>query len=79
MIEKVKKAGFEVQYCKYFDFLGYFATFALKILSNNDEINEKSLIFYDMIIFPISRFFDTITNGKIIGKNLILKAVKNEK
>lgn len=79
LIRKVEMAGFEVEYCKYFDFLGYFATLAFKVLSNKDEINEKSLIVYDKIIFPISRFFDTITNGKIIGKNLILKAVKSEK
>ena len=63
---------YEITECKYFDFLGYFATLAYKLIDNSGEIDSKSLIIYDKFIFPVSVFFDKITFGKIIGKNIML-------
>ena len=37
---------------------------------------STSLKIYDTYIFPISRAIDSLTFGKIIGKNLVLRAVK---
>lgn len=77
LIDKFEKVGFHVEYCKYFDFLGYFAALTYKLISNKAEISSSSLVTYDRYVFPISSFIDRITFGKIIGKNILLKAVKS--
>ena len=77
LIEKFTSIGFDIEYCKYFDFLGYFAAFVYKLTNGSGNISITSLKFYDAYIFPISKFIDTLTSGRIIGKNIILKAVKN--
>lgn len=66
-------AGFEIIFCRYFDFLGYFATGLYKILGKDGNINLRLLIFYDKYIFPISRFLDKLFLG-FIGKNIMLEA-----
>jgi SAM-dependent methyltransferase len=73
---KFEEAGFQVLYCRYFDFIGYFASFFYKIFVNKGVIDERSLILYDKLIFPLSNSIDKITFGKIIGKNIMLKAIK---
>jgi len=75
--EKFESVGFKVEYCKYFDFVGYFAALLFKHTSNSCEISPRSLILYDRLVFPLSSFIDFITGGKIIGKNIILKAKKS--
>ena len=69
-------AGFKITRCAYFDFLGYFATFAYKYIDNSGVINENSIKIYDKAIFPVSNFIDKLTFGNVIGKNLILEASK---
>jgi predicted SAM-dependent methyltransferase len=76
LISKFNQVGFEVKYCRYFDFIGYFATLIYKIMGLNGDISKKSLIFYDTYIYPISQFIDFFTFGSIIGKNIILKVIK---
>jgi len=65
--------GYDVVSCRYFDFLGYFATALYKILGKGGEINPKSLIIYDKYIFPVSLLFDKLFSN-FVGKNLILEA-----
>lgn len=77
LVKKFTHAGVTVEYCRYFDFIGYFATLVYKIVDNSGDISSGSLELYDKYIFPISKFVDTITFGAIIGKNIILKAVKD--
>mgnify|MGYP003754876539 FL=1 len=66
------ESGYKVKSCRYFDFLGYFATAIYKILGKNGDINPKSLIFYDKYIFPISLLFDKLFSN-FIGKNIVLE------
>ena len=76
LIDLLKKSNMELIDCRYFDFLGYFATLLYKYIDNSGKINPKSLKFYDRIVFPISVFIDKITCGKIVGKNLMVIARK---
>jgi len=78
LIKKFTQNGFKITYCKYFDFIGYFATLAYKLLDNSSEISPNSLKLYDKYVFPVSKFIDKITFGSIIGKNIILRAIKDE-
>jgi SAM-dependent methyltransferase len=70
--------GFEVISCRYFDFLGYFATLVYKLIDDSGDINPNSMKVYDRFIFPASNFLDKISFGKIIGKNLMLIARKKK-
>ena len=61
----------------YADFAGYFVTLLYKIIgSKQGDINPNSLKIYDRFIFPISRFLDKITVGKILGKNVCIVVEK---
>ena len=68
--------GFKVVSCDYFDFLGYFIALLYKLVNNEGTISHSSIILYDKVVFPLSILFDKITFGKIIGKNLMLTAIK---
>jgi SAM-dependent methyltransferase len=76
LVQLFSDLNIDILECKYFDFLGYFASFVYKYLDNSGEIDPKSLKIYDKFIFPLSVFIDKITLGKIIGKNLMLIARK---
>ncbi len=68
-----ESSEFEIKECRYFDFLGFFIALLYKYIGSKEgEISKKSILIYDKIIFPISLFFDKITFGKIIGKNLMI-------
>lgn len=69
--------GFTVRSCRYFDLLGYFATLVYKLTGGKGEVSPGSIRIYDALIFPLSRLADLLTGGRLIGKNLILEAVKN--
>lgn len=61
----------------YADFAGYFVTLLYKIVgSEQGDINPNILKIYDRFIFPISRFLDKITAGKILGKNVCIVVEK---
>ena len=77
LIRLIESTGLTVVSCNYFDFAGYFITLIYKLFRQNGTISINSIQFYDRLIFPISRFFDRITYGKIIGKNLIIEATKD--
>ena len=69
-------AGLDITRCYYYDFLGFFATLLYKIIGSNGTIDKRTLIIYDKLFFPLSRFLDIVTFGKIIGKNLIIEGKK---
>jgi SAM-dependent methyltransferase len=78
---KVQASGFRIIRCRYVDSVGFFASLVIKILGWKSVGNiggQKSLIFYDRFVFPISQFLDFISAGKLLGKNLILIAEKSE-
>ncbi len=71
-----RENGFRVRECRYFDFLGYFATLVYKITGGKGEVSPGSIRIYDSLIFPFSKFLDFVTRGRLIGKNLIFEAVR---
>jgi SAM-dependent methyltransferase len=77
--QKVIGAGFSIQSVTYDEFLGFFASAFVKVIGYKNKANlgsEKSLLFYDKVIYPISRIFDLLGFRFILGKNLILIAKK---
>lgn len=71
------KNKWQIDKLGYADFAGYFVTLLYKVIGNNQgSISAKSLMFYDKVIFPISRFLDKLTFGKILGKNIYIVVTK---
>jgi SAM-dependent methyltransferase len=68
--------GFKVEYCYFFDSLGFFASFFYKLFNNQEVISKKSLLFYDKFLLKISMIMDHFGFRYIIGKNLMLEATK---
>ena len=85
-IDKLKalcnKSGFQVIRLHYSDCLGFFTTLTwkfLNIFANLSFPSRASLVFYDNLIFPISRFLDNVGFKYLLGKNIILVAKKKNK
>ena len=88
---KLDTAGFEVTKIFYVDSLGFFASFAARIFGykGSTKLDEKTanyhvadarvLIFYDRLIYRVSRFFDFIGFRYILGKNIFVVAKVKEK
>ncbi len=72
----VNNNGFQIVSCRYFDFAGYFASLLYKLMNRESVFNAQTVLLYDRVVFPVSRFFDVTTFGKLIGKNIILEARK---
>ena len=79
LVEKVKKAGFEVKSVQYDDFIGFFASLAVKFLGYGKSGigSAKSLQIYDWMIYPISKILDIFGFRYILGKNILLIAANN--
>ncbi len=81
LISKVRQAGFQVEQCFYSDSIGVLASFMLIILGFRNKAglgSKKSMMFYDRIIYPISKTLDQVIFKNITGKNLFLFAIKTE-
>ena len=77
LMSKVSQAGFDIVDCRYADFAGFFATLFFKLFSRScGNLNIRHLKFYDKFIFPFSRLLDCLTQGKLLGKNICLQAIK---
>lgn len=79
LIAKVEKAGFKVDSCKYKDSVGVLASVVLKVFGFKPESgfgSKTSLLIYDKVFFPISRFLDVLLFSRLVGKNLFLFAEK---
>ncbi len=72
----LEEAGFRVTYCQYYDFAGYFISLIYKWLGKDGRITKESIVFYDRLIFPVSRLFDKLTVGQVIGKNVMAEAIR---
>jgi hypothetical protein len=76
---KVQAAGFSIHSLTYDEFIGFFASAFVKIVGYKNKANlgsKNSLIFYDTVVYPISRVLDLLGFRYIVGKNLILIASK---
>ena len=79
LIDKLERAGFEIELCEYVDSIGIIAALTTKILGYKGLLNlgsSNTLRLYDRIIFPISKKFDAMGFRKIAGKNLLVIARK---
>jgi SAM-dependent methyltransferase len=78
---KVIQAGFSIQSITYDESIGFIALAFVKFVGYKNRMNlgsQKSLIFYDKVIYPMSKFLDFLGLRFILGKNLILIAIKKE-
>jgi len=73
LIDLFEENGFVVTSCRYFDFIGYFASLVYKFIASSGDISAGGLVTYDRYIFPVSRLLDRLFQ-RVIGKNLILEA-----
>lgn len=73
MLESLaKNADLKVYKKSYVDSLGFFITLLYKVIGNKEgNIDKKSLIIYDRVIFPISKLFDKVFN-QFFGKNVYM-------
>jgi len=79
LIHKVQYSGLKVESCVYHDFLGVFASLGLKVLGYKNKAglgSKKSFLIYDQLVYPVSKFLDSLGMQKVIGKNLFLIAIK---
>lgn len=71
------QSGFVIEQCRYVDFAGFWVTLLYKLIGDKGgKINPRALVFFDRIIFPLSRLTDILTFGKICGKNIFCIARK---
>ena len=76
-----RKAGFQIVRVHYADCLGFFITLLWKFIykiNQNSLPSKYSLIFYDRLIFPLSRLLDNIGFKYLIGKNIVMVAKKEK-
>ena len=74
----VEAAGLSVEQGRYADCLGFFATLVYKLFGDDSgQIDERALVAYDRIAFPLSRLAD-IAFGRFFGKNVFLVATRSE-
>jgi len=72
--DRLELAGFAVDRIWYADFLGFFVTYAFKLLSNKmDNVNARSAGIYDRFIFPASRAIERTVRVPF-GKNVYATA-----
>ena len=78
LISKIEYSPLKIIRIEYVDSLGFFVTLLFKIVNweKTNLLTFRTLKFYDNIIFPISFLLDKVTNGKILGKNILLTAQK---
>jgi SAM-dependent methyltransferase len=76
LIEKLQSANFIIEDAQYGDSVGFIAALAFRFINNGSgQLNKRTLIFYDRIIFPISRLCDQIFHN-LFGKNVWVLARK---
>lgn len=67
----------QIEYLRYADILGAAASVGLKWFGAKDgNLNGTAVKIFDRVIYPFSLALDKVSGGRIIGKNLILCAVK---
>jgi SAM-dependent methyltransferase len=77
--QKVKASGFNVLSCYYVDSIGFFAWLYLRFKGYNPAntaATNKSLKFFDRILYPFSKLIDKLGFRYLFGKNLMLIAEK---
>ncbi len=79
LLNKLKLAQFEVLTCHFVDSIGFFAWLSLKLRRHQAEQrlgSGRSLRIYDKYIYPISKILDALGLKHVLGKNLLVVAMK---
>ena len=74
-------AGFRIDKMFYVDSIGFFCSFIIQILGWNTEFgvgSKSSLKLYDKLLFPVSRFLDSLGFKYILGKNIFVYLKKSQ-
>jgi hypothetical protein len=72
LLDRVRRAGVEVQCARYVDALGFFAALAYRMLGERDgRLDPRAVRLYDSLVFPLSRVADRACLGAF-GKNLLI-------
>lgn len=70
----MKNAGFKIVRSGYRDPLGFFAALTLRVAGDKSgELSERSVRFYDRLVFPVSHKISRITSP-LFGKNVLVIA-----
>lgn len=70
LTKKLLNANFIIEKARYVDCAGFFASLLFRFVGDSSgKLNVKALIFYDRIIFPVSRLFDGLMQY-FFGKNV---------
>lgn len=70
LTENLNAAGFTVDHISYRDSVGFGLAILFKLLGNREgQPSERSLLFFDRFLLPISRLIDVLTNP-FFGKNV---------
>lgn len=73
---KLRNTKFNIVSARYVDSIGFFASLYFRFAGNDSgSLNHKALIFYDRVVFPISRVCDVILSP-FFGKNVVVFAQK---
>ncbi|MDC3166483.1 class I SAM-dependent methyltransferase [Candidatus Marinimicrobia bacterium] len=81
IIKITSEAGFKVDKIFYVDSVGFLCSFIIQILGWNTEFgigSKNSLKLYDKLIFPVSRFLDSLGFKYILGKNIFVSLKKSQ-
>jgi SAM-dependent methyltransferase len=74
LVEKCRKAGFEVTAGGYVDSLGFLASLAYRLLGAGDgTLSGNTIRLYDRYVFPLSQVLDSLTS-RFFGKNVWVHA-----
>lgn len=73
---KLRSEKFGVAAMHYVDSIGFFASLLFRFWGNDaGTLNRRALIFYDRVVFPISRICDQVFSS-FFGKNVAILAYK---
>jgi len=78
LIAKLQSTNFIIEKTQYVDSLGFIAALIFRFINNGSGgLNKRTLVFYDRVIFPISRLCDHLFHN-LFGKNVWVLARKPE-
>lgn len=76
LTSKLRDTQFKVVSARYVDSIGFFASLYFRFAGNESgTLNHKALVFYDRVVFPVSRFCDILLSP-FFGKNVVVFAQK---
>lgn len=79
LIDIANETGFKIHKVFYADSIGFFGSLAIRIFGWNTSWgigSKSSLIFYDKLIFPLSKFLDSLGFRYFFGKNIFISLKK---